>query len=198
MGRDRDPDRIPRAGYELAPLAGLASLPLGGSSSPLSSARLLGESTLGAVLVYAIYQALLTALRTEAMVRRSQLDRSAQMRLIGRSVWGSMKDGAAVGLALSVLLLIVPWLSLPLAVLGVVGMGKASLDLLHAFWDGLNEQQKAELHEAACSRVAPRPGSIAEVALSVQPAAKKPLDQSQKATSATGTRKAAKICRRTT
>jgi hypothetical protein len=149
MGRDRDPDRIPRAGYELAPIAGLTSLPLGGSPSPLGSARLLGESTLGAVLVYAIYQALLTALRTEAMVRRSQLDRSAQVRLIGSSVWGSMKDGAAVGLALSVLLLIVPWLSMPLAVLGVVGMGKASLDLLHAFWDGLNEQQKAELHEAA-------------------------------------------------
>ncbi|MCX5969194.1 MAG: hypothetical protein NTV57_16490 [Cyanobacteria bacterium] len=149
MGRDRDPDRIPRAGYEMAPLAGLASLPLGGGSSPLGSPRLLSESTLGAVVVFAIYQALLTALRTEAMVRRSQLDRGAQLRLIGSSVWGSMQDGAAIGLALSLLLLIFPWLSLPLGVLGVVGLGKASLDLLHAFWDGLNDQQKRDLHEAA-------------------------------------------------
>ncbi len=151
MGRDRHPDRIPRAGYELAPLAGLASLPLRAGQPSLGSARLLSESTLGAVLVYAIYQALLTALRTEAMVRRSQLDRSTQARLIGRSVWGSMKDGAAIGLALSLLLLVFPWLSLPLGVLSVVGLGKASLDLFHAFWDGLNDQQRSELHDAAYS-----------------------------------------------
>ena len=149
MGRDRNPDHIPRAGYELAPLAGLSSLPLSAAQPSLGSARLLSESTLGAVMVYAVYQALLTALRTEAMVRRSQLDRSSQVRLIGRSVWGSMKDGAAIGLALSLLLLVFPWLSLPLGVLSVVGLGKASVDLFHAFWDGLNEQQKSELHDAA-------------------------------------------------
>jgi len=149
MGRDRNPDRIPRAGYELAPLAGLSSLPLSAAQPSLGSARLLSESTLGAVVVYAIYQALLTALRTEAMVRRCQLDRSSQAKLIGRSVLGSMKDGAAIGLALSLLLLVFPWLSLPLGVLSVVGLGKASLDLFHAFWDGLNDQQKSELHEAA-------------------------------------------------
>jgi len=30
-----------------------------------------------------------------------------------------------------------------------VGAGKASLDLFHAFWDGLDESQRAELHDAA-------------------------------------------------
>jgi hypothetical protein len=28
-------------------------------------------------------------------------------------------------------------------------MGKASLDLFHAFWDGLSEEQRAELRRAA-------------------------------------------------
>jgi len=149
MGRDRDPDRLPRAGFEVAPLAGLTSLPLGGGPAPLGTGRMLSEATLGAVVVYAVYQALLTGLRTEAMVRRSQLSRSAQARLIGRSVWGSIQDGAAIGLALSLLLLVFPWLSLPLGILSVVGLGRASLDLFHAFWDGLDDQQKSELHEAA-------------------------------------------------
>lgn len=149
MGRDRNPDRIPRAGYEVAPLAGLSSLPLSTGQPALGSARLLGESTLGAVVVYAVYQALLTALRTEALVRRAHLDRSAQARLIGRSVLGSIQDGAAIGLAFSLLLLVFPWLSLPLGVLSVVGLGKASLDLFHAFWDGLNDLQRGELHDAA-------------------------------------------------
>ena len=46
-------------------------------------------------------------------------------------------------------LLVCPWLSLPLSVLGLVGMGKASLDLFHAFWDALDELQRAELLAAA-------------------------------------------------
>ena len=52
-------------------------------------------------------------------------------------------------LSLGLVLLVFPWLSWPLAVLGFVGMGKASLDLFHAFWDGLDEVQRAELLAAA-------------------------------------------------
>jgi TRAP-type C4-dicarboxylate transport system substrate-binding protein len=36
-----------------------------------------------------------------------------------------------------------------MAVLGVVGLGKASLDLFHAFWDGLSPEQRQQLHAAA-------------------------------------------------
>ena len=54
-----------------------------------------------------------------------------------------------VSLVLSVVLLVVPWLGVPLALVGFVGLGKASVDLLHAFWDGLDEQQRQELHRAA-------------------------------------------------
>ena len=63
----RDPYQIPKAGVEIAPLAGLASININRSVGPVSSTEFVGESTLGGVLVYAIYQALLTGLRTEAM-----------------------------------------------------------------------------------------------------------------------------------
>jgi TRAP-type C4-dicarboxylate transport system substrate-binding protein len=34
-------------------------------------------------------------------------------------------------------------------VLGLVGTGKASIDLFNAFWDGLSEEQKQELKQYA-------------------------------------------------
>jgi hypothetical protein len=148
MTRERDPFRIPRAGVEAAPLAGLASVELRAPGYG-SGGEFLAESTLGAVVVYAIYQALLSSLRTEAMVRRGELSRAQQATVVAATVWRSVQQGAAVGLVLGVLLLVFPWLSLPLTVLGTVGAGKASLDLFHAFWDGLSPQQQAELHEAA-------------------------------------------------
>jgi len=149
MARDRDPLQIPRAGLEIAPLAGLVSIPLPGSPASAPSLRLLSESTLGAVVVFGIYQALLSALRSEALVRRGALDRRAQVRLVCETAWVAMQQGAAVGLTLTLVLLVLPWLSLPLALLGAVGVGRASFDLAHAFWDGLSLQQRNELHRAA-------------------------------------------------
>jgi hypothetical protein len=40
-------------------------------------------------------------------------------------------------------------LAFPLTLVGVVGVGKASLDLFHAFWDGLDEDQKLRVTMAA-------------------------------------------------
>ena len=148
MTRERDPYRIPRAGVEAAPLAGLASVELGAPGST-AGGEFLAESTLGAVVVYALYQALLSSLRTEAMVRRGELSRPEQLQLVTATVWRSVQQGAAVGLVRGLVLLVCPWLSLPLTVLGAVGAGKASLDLFHAFWDGLSPAQQAELHETA-------------------------------------------------
>ena len=99
MGRSRDPYQIPKAGVEIAPLAGLASVNINRSVGPVSSTEFVGESTLGGVLVYAIYQALLTGLRTEAMRKRGALDRQTQIRLVAESVWASAKEGAAVRLS---------------------------------------------------------------------------------------------------
>ena len=51
------------------------------------------ESTIGGVVVYAIYQALLTALRTEALRQRGEIDRATQVRTIAMTVWGPPSRG---------------------------------------------------------------------------------------------------------
>lgn len=150
MSRDRDPFQMPRVGLEMAPLAGLVSIRLpAGPAAALNNGRLLSESTMGAVVVFGVYQALLSALRCEALVRRGALDRRAQLRIVSQTAWAAMQQGAALGLVLSLVLLVLPWLSLPLGLLSVVGVGRASLDLAHAFWDGLSPLQRSELHQAA-------------------------------------------------
>ena len=149
MGRSRDPFQIPKAGVEVAPLAGLASFNVNGSVGPVSATEFVSESTLGGVLVYAIYQALLTGLRTEAMRKRGSLDRQTQIRLVAETVWASAKDGAAVSAVLGVVLLVFPWMAFPLSVLGVFGAGKATMDLVDAFWDGLTEEQRQEIKALA-------------------------------------------------
>lgn len=149
MARERDPFQIPRAGLEAAPLAGLAGLRITTPQPGIPPRQLITEATLAGVLVYAAYQALLTGLRSEGLVRRGVLNRTTQVRLILSTVWEAMKEGTAVGLVLSLLLLVCPWLTLPLTLMGAVGFGKASLDLFHAFWDGLDEGQKQQLHAAA-------------------------------------------------
>jgi len=149
MSREIDPYRIPKARWEVAPVAGLAAIDINANGGAWSGREFIGESTLGGVAVYAIYQALLTALRTEALRKRGAIDRQTQVQAIASSVWESAKHGAVVSLVLSVVLLVVPWLGLPLALVGFVGLGKASVDLLHAFWDGLDAEQRQELHRAA-------------------------------------------------
>ena len=149
MSRERDPYRIPRAGWEIAPTAGLASIDLNGNHGALTGGEFIGESTVGGMLVFAIYQALLTGLRTEAMRKRGEIDRSTQVQAIVASVWETTKQGAAVSAVLSVVLLVFPWLGFPLSLIGMVGLGKASIDLVHAFWDGLSEEQRSDLHRAA-------------------------------------------------
>lgn len=150
MGRERESTRFPRAGLEALPLAGVMGWELalagGGGSAP---GRLIGRGTLASVLVVGLYQALLTALRGEALVRRGLISRRQQAQQVLLSVLQAARQGAAAGLVLSVLLLAFPWLSLPLTLAGSIGAGKASLDLFHAFWDGLSESQKLDLHGAA-------------------------------------------------
>ena len=82
MACSRDPFQIPKAGLEIAPVAGLASINVNGSIGPVPAPEIIGESTLCAMVVYAIYQALLTALRTEAMRLRGELDRATQVQLV--------------------------------------------------------------------------------------------------------------------
>ena len=149
MSRERDPYRLPRAGWEIAPTAGLASIDLNGNHGALTGGEFIGESTVGGMLVFAIYQALLTGLRSEAMRKRGEIDRSTQVQAIVASVWETTKQGAAVSAVLSVVLLVFPWLGFSLSLIGMAGLGKASMDLMHAFWDGLSEEQRSDLHCSA-------------------------------------------------
>ncbi len=155
MTRELDPFRIPRAGWEAAPLAGLASVDLNQNGGAFTGKEFFSESTVGGVVLYAAYQALLSALRTEALRKRGDIDRMTQVRLVLSTSLESARTGVAVGAVMSVLLLVFPWLAAPMAVLGVVGSAKASVDLFHAFWDGLDGEQKLRLtvaaHEAGVS-----------------------------------------------
>ena len=97
----------------MAPAAGLAAIDINGNGGAWSGREFIGESTIGGVAVYAIYQALLTALRTEALRKRGEIDRQTQVQAIAASVWESAKHGAVVSLVLSVVLLVFPWLGVP-------------------------------------------------------------------------------------
>jgi len=149
MTREHDPFRIPRAGWEVAPLAGFASVDLNANGGAFGGGEFISEHTVGGVLTYAIYQALLTALRTEALRKRGEIDRATQLKLVLSTSLETAKTGVAVGAVLSVVVLVFPWLAFPLTLVGVVGVGKASLDLFHAFWDGLDEDQKLRVTVAA-------------------------------------------------
>ena len=62
--RSQDPFQIPRAGFEVAPLAGLASINVNGSVGPVPATEFLMNPPL-AVWRSTPSQALLTGLRTE-------------------------------------------------------------------------------------------------------------------------------------
>ena len=149
MTRERDPFRIPRAGLEIAAIAGLASIDINLNGGAINGGEIVAESTLGGMAVYAIYQTLLSGLRTEALRKRGAISRAVQIQMISTTVWESVKQGAAVSVLLGVLLLVFPSLSIPLSILGMVGMGVASIELFNAFWDGLDAMQRAELHAAS-------------------------------------------------
>jgi hypothetical protein len=79
------------------------------------------------------------------------IDRHEQLTLIRDSLVHSLPRGAAFSAGLGLLLLLCPWLAAPLSLLGVVGLGTASLDLFHAVWDGLEGNQQQDLLRAAHS-----------------------------------------------
>jgi hypothetical protein len=54
MARTQDPFQIPKAGLEIAPIAGLASINVNGSAGPVPATEFVGESTLGGMVVYGV------------------------------------------------------------------------------------------------------------------------------------------------
>ncbi len=149
MFTKRSHSKLPRIKLEMASMAGLASIDLKINGGTLNNAEFIAKSTLGGVVVSTAYQALLTGLRSQAMVNKAQITKSMQIQLIFSSVSNSLKEGAAISLSLSCLLIVFPWLRLPLSILGLLGASKASIEVFNAFWGGLNEIQKAQLLNAS-------------------------------------------------
>jgi hypothetical protein len=153
MPRDSESLSLPRPGLEISPWAALTRIPLPVCRSLFPRLRILGEATLGPLLIFAIYQGLLSILRTEASVRRGELNRTRQLRLVMSSLVQTHHVGGpssfSVSLALSFLSLLIPSLSLPLTIFGIFGIGRISERMFNAFWDGLNSGQKAELRRRA-------------------------------------------------
>jgi hypothetical protein len=153
MPRESESFSLPKPGLEITPWAALTRIPLPGCTTLLPRFRILGAATLGPLLICAIYQGLLATLRTEAAVRRGELNRRRQLRLVMGSLVQTHAAGSpstlSVSLTMSFLLLLIPSLSLPLTLFGILGVGRISEKLFNAFWDGLNSGQKAELRRRA-------------------------------------------------
>ena len=147
MARSRHPRQMPRAGLELAPWAAGLAQSFSGREPPMR----LAYSGVAALIVYGSYQVLLSALRSETLRRRGLINRREQLTLIRDSLVESLPQGLAYSTGLGLLVLLCPWLAAPLSLLGLVGLGKASLDLFHAVWDGLDEGQQQDLLVAAHS-----------------------------------------------
>ena len=58
------------------------------------------------------------------------------------------------------MLLVFPWLAAPFSLLGLVGIGKASLDPFYSSWDGLDDPQRTELPGSAVDAEETMPGFL--------------------------------------
>lgn len=104
---------------------------------------------MGTAATLAALQVLQTALRSEALVRRGLLDRRRQRRLILACALESLHDGISLALVIAPALLVLPWLRLPLGVLGSIGLGRLGLELAQSLWQSLDPGQQADLHVRA-------------------------------------------------
>ena len=145
MGRNQNYRHIPIAGLEIAAIAGLSLIDVNPNGRFFNNTKFVAESTIGGVAFYAIYQGLLTGLKTEALLKKGLINKKTQREILIRTTFNSLKNGASVSVSLGITLIIFPWLTLPISIFGLVGIGKASVDLFNAFWDGLDQLQRAQL-----------------------------------------------------
>ncbi len=149
MKRERNPFKIPKAGLEVAAIGTIRSIKSNLNNSNLSNRKVLARSTLSGIAIHSTYQALLAALRTEALFNRGSISRKMQLKMIIQSLYDSAKSGFAISALLGIILLVFPWLNFPISVLSVLGASTASFDLFNAFWDGLDKSQQANLLSAS-------------------------------------------------
>ncbi len=140
---------IPKAGVEAIPLGTIASVDLNGSGAEAGFLEFTAESTLGGVLIYSAYQAVLTLLRSEAARKAGDITRVDQLKLVLRTSVDAGKSSAFTMLVASAIVAVMPWLAWPLGVLGIVGGGVMAGRIANEFWMALSYEQQTELRTAA-------------------------------------------------
>lgn len=142
----------PNPGLEIVPFAALARIPLPKFFPKLSKFNALGESLLGAFLIYLCYQSILTYLRTESKVRRGEVNHSDQLKFIlvslSQSFVSPNRSTLQACVLFSVLRLIIPSLNLPLGIWGFLSILPVCEKLFNSHWDGLNQGQQTELRRS--------------------------------------------------
>ena len=140
---------IPQAGVEAVPIGTLMSVDINGSGADAGVLEMTAESTLGGVLVYSAYQAILTALKSEASRKAGEITRAQQVKLIATTALDAGKSSAFTMLVASAIVALCPWLTGPLTILGIVGGGVMATRIAQNFWGMLDADQQLELRKAA-------------------------------------------------
>lgn len=141
---------LPKAGIEVMPVAVLASVDVNGSGLDSSGVlEMTAESTIGGCLTYAAYQSVLTLLRSEAARKAGEITRAQQLKLVASTAVDAGRTSAFTMVVASALVALMPWLSGPLTILGIVGGGAMAVRIGQQFWGMLDESQQAELRKAA-------------------------------------------------
>jgi hypothetical protein len=140
---------IPQPGIEVIPVATLASIDLNGSGDAGGFLESTGEMAVGGVLVYAAYQSILTLLKSEAARKEGLITRAEQLKLVATTAFESGKNSAFTMIVCSAIVAFMPWLSMPLTILGVAGGSLMGIRIFQTFYDQLDENQQAELRTAA-------------------------------------------------
>ncbi len=149
MTYDQTPLRTSQKAIEAAALACISSIGTNFQISSINRNKLIARSSLRGITIYLIYQTLLTGLRTEASRRKGEINRAQQTHILINSILDAISTGATVSGLIGILLLIFPWLSIPLSLIGLIGVGKASLTIFNVFWSTLETNEKAELLQAS-------------------------------------------------
>lgn len=140
---------IPQAGIEALPIGTLMSVDINGSGGAEGVLEFTAESTLGGVLVYSAYQSILTLLKSEAARKEGTITRAQQLKLVATTALDAGKSSAFTMLVASAIVAVMPWLSAPLTILGVVGGGVMATRIAQQFWEMLDSDQQKELRDAA-------------------------------------------------
>lgn len=140
--------RIPRASHEAAAIGGAVSVDLNGTPTDGVFTDAV-EGAGGGLLTYAIYQTLLTGIRTEGYVRKGQMTRRQQFVQVRNTAWAATKDGAIASIVIASVLALFPFLTPIAGLVAIVGGAVAGTRLINAAMDAFTPEMKEELKSAA-------------------------------------------------